>query len=137
MFGRVRYNISGQDTGTAGRNRVIPASSRIRYGAPVRGRPDDTMQMSFQEILNRVTAICRAQQVKELCLFGSYAKGTATANSDIDLVVSGVKDKDSLEEAIDNIDTLKKIDLFYKDDIQDPILLKEIEKYGKKIYSQI
>ena len=74
-------------------------------------------------------------KVVRLDLFGSFATGTATPTSDIDFVVYGCKDVLELEEEINNsIDTLRKIDLFDYDSINNQFLLEDIKKYGKQIY---
>lgn len=90
--------------------------------------------MSFQEIMDEITAICREQKVRELYLFGSYATGTATDTSDIDIVVKGVKDMRELSLRIEKIKTLKKIDIFDYDNCKNEHLSEAMERYGKKIY---
>lgn len=90
--------------------------------------------MSFQEIMDEITAICREENVRELYLFGSYATGTATDTSDIDIVVKGVKDMTELSLRIEKIKTLKKIDIFDYDNCKNENLREAMERYGKKIY---
>lgn len=72
--------------------------------------------------------------VKRLDLFGSFATGTATPTSDIDFVVYGCQDILKLEEDLEEIDTLRKIDIFDYDSIKNKFLLEDIQKYGKQIY---
>ena len=90
--------------------------------------------MPVSEVIENVAAICRANGVKRLDLFGSFATGTATPTSDIDFVVFGCEDMAGLEEALMEIDTLRKIDIFDYDSINDEFLLEDIRKYGKQIY---
>ena len=90
--------------------------------------------MPVTELVDRVTDICRKKGVKHLTLFGSFATGTATKTSDIDFVVYGCKDMIRLEDAMAEIETLRKIDLFDYDSIHNEYLLEDIEKYGKQIY---
>lgn len=90
--------------------------------------------MPVNEIIERVTAICRENQVEHLALFGSFATGTATPTSDVDFVVWGCKDMWKLEQDLEQIDTLRKIDIFDHDTIQNQYLLEDIKKYGKQIY---
>ena len=71
--------------------------------------------MTVDEIIEQVTAICKRNHVEHLALFGSYAKGTATEYSDIDFIVYGSVDMERLKEQVDEIMTLKKIDLFEYD----------------------
>ena len=58
--------------------------------------------MTTEEILQSITSICAAFHPKEVLLFGSRAKGCATARSDFDIAVSGVASFDALKEAIDS-----------------------------------
>lgn len=90
--------------------------------------------MPVSEVIDKVSAICRAGGVKRLDLFGSFATGTATPRSNLDFVVYGCEDILGLEEEIRKIDTLRKIDIFDYDSIHNPFLLEDIKKYGKQIY---
>lgn len=90
--------------------------------------------MTIDEIIQQVTTICKNNGVEHLALFGSYAKGTATKYSDIDFIVYGPVDIMSLQEQVDEIMTLKKIDLFEYDLCQNQYLREDMDKYGRKIY---
>ncbi|KAI4441388.1 nucleotidyltransferase family protein [Schaedlerella arabinosiphila] len=90
--------------------------------------------MPITELIEKVAAICKANGVKRLDLFGSFATGTAAPTSDIDFVVYGCEDMFRLEDAISEIDTLRKIDLFDYDSIHNEFLLEDIKAYGKQIY---
>lgn len=46
----------------------------------------DFNMMKISEIIKRVTQICRSLHVVRLDLFGSFATGTATSRSDVDLL---------------------------------------------------
>ena len=90
--------------------------------------------MPVEEIKERVTEICRRNGVARLDLFGSFATGTAAPTSDIDFVVYGCKDIQKLEEDLEEIETLRKIDIFDFDIIINEYLMEDIRKYGKQIY---
>lgn len=90
--------------------------------------------MPIPELIDRVTEICKKNGVKRLDLFGSFATGTATPTSDLDFVVYGCQDILKLEEDLEEIDTLRKIDIFDYDSIKNKFLLEDIQKYGKQIY---
>ncbi len=90
--------------------------------------------MPIPELIDRVTEICQKNGVKRLDLFGSFATGTATPTSDIDFVVYGCQNILKLEEDLEEIDTLRKIDIFDYDSIKNKFLLEDIQKYGKQIY---
>lgn len=90
--------------------------------------------MPVAEVIDKVAAICKAHGVKRLELFGSFATGTAASTSDIDFVVYGCEDVQRLEEALEEIDTLRNIDIFEYESISNKFLLEDIKKYGKQIY---
>lgn len=90
--------------------------------------------MPISEVIEKVSEICKKNGVKRLDLFGSFATETATSTSDIDFVVYGCKDFMKLEWEVDEIDTLRKIDLFEFESIKNEFLLEDIKKYGKQIY---
>ena len=90
--------------------------------------------MPISEIIEKVTMICKKNNVKRLDLFGSFATGTATPTSDIDFVVYGCNDFIKLENDLTEINTLRKIDIFDFDSIHNEFLLEDIRKYGKQIY---
>ena len=90
--------------------------------------------MPISELIDEVAAICKANGVKRLDLFGSFATGTATDTSDIDFVVYGCEDILKLEDALEEILTLRKIDIFDYENIHNEFLMEDIKKYGKKIY---
>ena len=90
--------------------------------------------MPVPELIERVTEICKKNKVKRLDLFGSFATGTALPTSDIDFVVYGCEDIDKLEKDLEEIETLRKIDIFDFDQIQNEYLLEDIRKYGRQIY---
>lgn len=90
--------------------------------------------MPIPELIKRVTEICRRNGVRRLDLFGSFATGRALLTSDIDFVVYGCKDLSKLELDLEEIDTLRKIDIFDFDSIRNEYLLENIKKYGRQIY---
>ncbi|MCI6121783.1 MAG: nucleotidyltransferase domain-containing protein [Lachnospiraceae bacterium] len=90
--------------------------------------------MSVSELIDKVKRICQDHGVERLDLFGSFATGTALPTSDIDFVVYGCKDVEKLERELEEIDTLRKIDIFDYDSIHNEFLLEDIKKYGKQIY---
>ena len=90
--------------------------------------------MPIEVVIEKVTEICKKNHVQHLALFGSFATDTATPTSDIDFVVYGCPDIMQLEDEIDEIETLRKIDIFDYDSINNQFLLEDIKKYGKQIY---
>lgn len=90
--------------------------------------------MSAEEIIQRVTAIAHKYNVKRLDLFGSFANGTQNDRSDIDFIIHGCEDIDSFEEEVNNIPTLRKIDIFNYDEVCSEYLREDMDKYGKQIF---
>lgn len=90
--------------------------------------------MPISELIEQVTEICKKNGVKRLDLFGSFATGTSTPTSDIDFVVYGCNNLIKLETDLEQIETLRKIDIFDYDSIHNEILREDIHKYGKQIY---
>lgn len=90
--------------------------------------------MTVEEIIRQMTEICKENQVEHLALFGSYAKGTESKYSDLDFIIYGKVDMERLQEQVDEIMTLKKIDLFEYDLCENQYLKEDMDRYGKKIY---
>lgn len=90
--------------------------------------------MTINEVLKEITDICHKHDVQHLYLYGSYAKGTQTPTSDIDIIVMGCQNIGQLKEALDTIPTLKKIDVFEYEKCNNEYLKEDMDKYGKQIY---
>lgn len=90
--------------------------------------------MPISELIEQVTEICKKNGVKRLDLFGSFATGTSTPTSNIDFVVYGCNNLIKLETDLEQIETLRKIDIFDYDSIHNEFLREDIHKYGKQIY---
>lgn len=92
------------------------------------------MIMSIDDVIAKVTDVCKQCGVTKLVLIGSFATGTATPTSDIDFVVYDCENLNELELKIERIETLRKIDIFDYNSIHNEYLLEDIKKYGKQIY---
>lgn len=90
--------------------------------------------MTIEEIIDQVAELSRRAGVEHLSLFGSFAKGNNTKYSDIDFIVYGCVDMERLKEEADQIPTLRKIDFFDYNEVCNPLLREEMDKYGKVIY---
>ena len=84
--------------------------------------------MPISELIEQVTEICKKNGVKRLDLFGSFATGTSTPTSDIDFVVYGCNNLIKLETDLEQIETLRKIDIFDYDSIHNEFLREDIHK---------
>lgn len=93
-----------------------------------------TYTMPIEEIIQRVTELAHKYNVTRLDLFGSFAQGTASERSDVDFVVRGCEDIDAFEEEVNNIPTLRKIDIFNYDEVCSELLREDMDRYGKQIF---
>ena len=82
--------------------------------------------MPVERIIEKVTEICKKNNIKHLKLFGSFATGTATEYRCPDIL--------KLERDMEDVETLRKIDIFDYDSIRNKQLLEDIDLYGKQIY---
>ena len=89
--------------------------------------------MTQEEILGKIVEICKKNEVRDVILFGSRAKGTAHEKSDFDIAVSGVKDIEELREQIEQIPTLYSFDVVNLDECRNQLLKEDIAQYGRKI----
>lgn len=89
--------------------------------------------MTQEEILEKIIRICKKNQVKEVILFGSRAKGTVHEKSDFDIAVSGVKNLEDLKEQIEEIPTLYSFDIVDLEECTNQLLKEDIALYGRKI----
>lgn len=101
-------------------------------------RIDETKGILSIEKIKEIISPILAENDIELCiLFGSYARGTATEKSDIDLLIKTKLKGLSFYGLFDQIKEAlhKKIDLLRIEDLKDNSeLLSEILRYGVRIY---
>ena len=93
--------------------------------------------LSLGDIKDACTLVLERYEVEYAILFGSYAKGTAVDNSDVDLLIStkekGIKFYGIVEELRTALK--KKVDLLDVDQLKNNVeLVNEILKYGVRIY---
>ena len=93
--------------------------------------------LSLEEITKAVSAACRSYPVDACYLFGSYAKGRATKDSDVDLMlvsdIEGIVYYELLGSLEDKLG--KKVDLLRLETaMQNVKLMNEILKDGVKVY---
>lgn len=94
---------------------------------------------SISNIQSLLNPVFKEYNIKKAILFGSYAKGLAAKNSDVDLLVdSGLKGLafyGLLEDVVTALD--KNVDLLDTSQIvPDSLVDKEISKSGVLIYGQ-
>ena len=93
--------------------------------------------LETEDIIKKCTNVFEKYDVNYCYLFGSYAKGKATAVSDVDLLISanlkGLKFYGLVEEIRTTLH--KKVDVLDVNQLKDNIeLMNEILKDGVKIY---
>ena len=108
----------------------------MAYQSLLNDSPENLLKKYYQKLVESHIP------VKELILFGSYAKGTARFDSDLDVcVVSTIFGKNRFDERLKltrltrDIDSLIEPHPFHPQDLLDKYdtLAAEIRKYGKRI----
>ena len=100
------------------------------------------MVYSIEEIKRRVIPIAEKYKIPAIYLFGSYARGTASSNSDIDLLVdtTGTVQKsllslgalyNDLEEALE-----KRIDLITVSSLQQESQMPSQERFRNTVWNE-
>lgn len=94
---------------------------------------------SISTIQSLLQPIFNAYQIKKAILFGSYAKGNAKKNSDVDILVDsglrGLAFFGLLEDVVTALD--KNVDMLDTSQIiKDSLVDKEIKQSGVLIYGQ-
>ena len=96
------------------------------------------MVLTIDEIKKRIRPVCEKYNVKELFLFGSYARGEATEDSDVDFRLISGRDIDlfkmvglrlDLEEVLE-----KEVDLISKISEDSKIFKRHYERAAVLIY---
>lgn len=93
--------------------------------------------LSLDEIAHAVSSLCSSYPVGACYLFGSYAKGTATKDSDVDLMLVSEVEGIAYYELLGLLEEKlgKKVDLIRLETaMQNAKLLNEILKDGVKVY---
>jgi predicted nucleotidyltransferase len=98
---------------------------------------------TIQPVINKLAEyISVFPSVQKIILYGSRAKGTHSAKSDIDIAVVGVKDRKEwlhihrLADVEDNrVRTLLKIDLVQFEHL-DPLVQQSIREEGQILYER-
>jgi len=99
------------------------------------------VNQAVEEYLQKTLPV--APDIEEIWLFGSYAKGTAHENSDLDLAVVSprfAKDYPSaisvVAQALWDIDVPIQIHGFTREDFENDILCEEIRRTGRCVYKK-
>lgn len=93
-----------------------------------------------EKVIHAIRGIGGEYGVKRIVLFGSRARGDYKSVSDIDLAVYTGENfayRGSFMSAIDDIETLLKIDVVFIDTYTDAHLLENINKEGVVVYEQL
>lgn len=90
--------------------------------------------MEMDNVTRQITDISKKYKIEKLVLFGSRARGDHSPVSDYDIAVFG-KHLSTLDKAyfcadVDEVETLKKIDIVFVDDSATDALIKNITREG-------
>ena len=94
--------------------------------------------LTIREIKERMLPIIKKHGIEDVFLFGSYARGEATENSDVDIYCSN-GDVDSLLKEVVFIDELetalnKKVDVVFIGSQMHPFFKEQVEKDKIKLW---
>ena len=93
--------------------------------------------LATNELTMLLAVFRRYPRIRQVLLFGSRAKGTANASSDIDLAVYGMPDDlqvESLSMDLDELPLPYKYDVKAIESISNTPLLEHIKRVGVTIY---
>ena len=90
-------------------------------------------------VLKQIIAIATHSEVDSVLLFGSRARGDHRVNSDYDIAVFGslsASKEARFAAAVDDIETLKKVDLVFVNERVSEELVRNIKEEGKLLYAR-
>ncbi len=100
-----------------------------------------SIEILNDNVIKSIKNIAAKYKVEQIVLYGSRSRGDNTDTSDYDIAIiapSAIeKDKTMLYHDINEIETLKKIDIVFINKETDSDLLENINKDGVIIYEQI
>jgi predicted nucleotidyltransferase len=93
------------------------------------------------EVIEQLIEVLQScSRVESAVIYGSYAKGTATPRSDIDLAIKGGKlerfDISALAMAFDESNIIQQVDLQNYHEIRNTALKEHIDRVGIEVYSR-
>ncbi|CQR70498.1 Nucleotidyltransferase domain protein [Sporomusa ovata DSM 2662] len=92
----------------------------------------------MDNVLRQIKEISSRYYIQKVILFGSRARGDNSSVSDYDIAVFGKDMSERIKTGfyleVEDIDTLKKIDIVFIDDKVSPILLEKIADEGIVVY---
>jgi len=100
---------------------------------------ESTGVLSFLTIKENISKIAKNYDIEKVYLFGSYVKGQATQNSDVDLYMEsdlyGLEYFEFVEKLRENLK--KKVEVLSNKTVQEySIIVEEIKKSGVLIYER-
>lgn len=98
-----------------------------------------TFGLSADDIALYQSVFTQYPQIKQVILYGSRAKGTYRASSDIDLTIIGDLDWPTfirLESELDDLLLPYQVDLSLYAQIDNPELIEHIQRVGKVFYGE-
>lgn len=95
----------------------------------------------LDDVLVQINQIAIKYPIQKIVLFGSRARGDHSNVSDYDIAVydNGLSevDKACISVAMEDVETLKKIDILFINDTINDELIQNIRREGVTIYEQI
>lgn len=92
-------------------------------------------------VLDKIKEIAQKQRLKKVLLFGSRSRGDNGERSDYDIAIIDTdlspRDKAHISNEIEEISTLKKIDIVFVNSTTNKELVDNINRDGVVIYEEI
>ena len=113
-------------------------SNRNRYITSLIKKDLCNTVLTLKQIKIKIKPVIEKHKIKELYLFGSYSRGEARADSDVDIYCDGGDTKDlfDLQDLIEDFENAlgKKVDLVLTDSQMYPIFKEQLEKDKIKLF---
>lgn len=92
----------------------------------------------IEQVYQQIAQIAQKTGARRVVLFGSRARGTAQAKSDIDLAVEGCRHPELFEDAVQNdLWSLLHVDVVNLDTTTSDELRAEIDRDGVVLYEEV
>ncbi|BBP45132.1 hypothetical protein THMIRHAS_05050 [Thiosulfatimonas sediminis] len=98
-----------------------------------------TFGLSVEDLAQYQAVFANYPQIEKVILYGSRAKGTYRASSDIDLTIVGDLDWSTftrLESELDDLLLPYQVDLSLYSQIDNPDLIEHIQRVGKPFFKR-
>ncbi len=131
-----QFRVKRNDNGLI--NKLDSVNNRNQYISSLIRKDINHEVLTIKEIKNKIKPIMLRHHVKDVYLFGSYARGEATSNSDVDIYCDS-GDIDMLYKEVDFCEELKQalnkeVDVVTIDSKMDDYFKKQLDEDKIKLW---